>query len=63
MSTMMTRQKQTERSKRFRFLGTEAAGLVLTTMITPWLGLPIMALGAYWGWEWFQFRVKNGMRF
>ena len=63
MSTMMTKQKQVERNKRFLFLGTEAVGLGLAIWVTPWLGLPLIALGAYWGWDWFQYRAKHGMRF
>lgn len=62
MSSLTTRQ-QTEKIKRFKFLGTGAAGLAVTILMTGWLGLPIMGLSAYWGWDWFQYRLKNSMRF
>ena len=26
-------------------------------------GVPVMAAGAWLGWDWFKFRAKNGMRF
>ena len=63
MGTLMTQRNQQERKKRFLFLGAEAGGLALTVWVTPWLGLPLIVMGAYWGWDWFLFRAKNGMRF
>jgi len=62
MSSLTTRKKE-EKQKRIKFLGTEGFGLFATLFWTPWIGIPLMALGAYWGWEWFQYRVKNSMRF
>jgi hypothetical protein len=63
MGSLMTKQKQEERNKRYLFLGVEAAGLLVTLVLSPVLGIPVMAGGAYLGWRWFQFRAKNGMRF
>ncbi len=63
MSSMMTKRQEEEKKKRYLFLGAEAAGLVLSLLVTPWLGIPLMGLGAYWGWNWFKYRVKNSMRF
>ncbi|MCA9508752.1 MAG: hypothetical protein KC505_10070 [Myxococcales bacterium] len=62
MGSLLSQQKRIERNKRYLFLGVEAAG-VLMTFISPVLGIPIIAGGVYLGWQWFQFRVKNGMRF
>lgn len=63
MTSLMTKQKQEERMRRYLFLGVEGAGILLTAISTPILGIPVMAVGAYLGWRWFEFRAKNGMRF
>lgn len=63
MTTMMTKQKTIERNKRYLFLGVEGAGILTTVVLSPLIGIPLIALGAYFGWQWFDFRVKNGMRF
>ena len=54
--------KQVERKLRYAFLGAEVTGFLITYFI-PVLGIPVIAMGAYVGWRWFQFRVKNSMRF
>ena len=63
MATRVNQRKQVERNKRYLFLGVEGAGLALTAAGTPFLGVSVMAAGAYLGWKWFQFRARNGMRF
>ncbi|MEM7402491.1 MAG: hypothetical protein AAF310_00510 [Myxococcota bacterium] len=63
MATRVEQRKQVERNKRYLFLGVEGAGVVLTAVSSPVLGVPVMAAGAYLGWKWFQFRARNGMRF
>lgn len=63
MGSLMNKQKETERKKRYLFLGVEGAGMLCTYALTPLIGIPIMALGAYFGWLWFDYRAKNGMRF
>lgn len=63
MGSLMSQQKMVERKKRYLFLGVEGAGILTTVVLSPWIGLPLMALGAYFGWQWFEFRAKNGMRF
>jgi hypothetical protein len=63
MGTLMTKQKAVERNKRYLFLGVETAGILCTLTLSPLVGIPLMALGAYFGWRWFEFRAKNGMRF
>ena len=39
------------------------AGVAATALITPLLGVPVIALGGYLAWDWFRFRAKRGMRF
>jgi len=56
-------QRKVEKSKRYLFLGVEAAGILCTAFVSPFLGIPLMAAGAYFGYKWFEFRAKNGMRF
>jgi hypothetical protein len=63
MGTLITRQKQIEKNKRYLFLGVEAAGIAFSYFVSPILGIPLIAVGAYLGWKWFEFRAKNGMRF
>jgi hypothetical protein len=63
MGTLLDKRKQIERNKRYLFLGVEAAGLVCTFAWSPILGIPIIAAGIYFGWQWFLYRAKNGMRF
>ena len=63
MGSLMQRQKQVELKMRFLFLGTGTAGLLLAWSVSPWLGVPVVAIGVYLGWDWFKFRAKNGMRF
>ena len=63
MGTLMNRTKTVERNKRWLFLGVEGLGVAATFALTPWLGVPLMGLGVYFGMDWFKFRAKNGMRF
>ena len=63
MGSLMQRQKQVELKKRILFFGTESLGLFLALTVSGWLGIPLMGLGAYLGWDWFKFRARNGMRF
>lgn len=64
MTNLTSKQKTTiERNKRYLFLGVETAGVLCTFTLSPLLGIPLMAFGAYLGWRWFDFRAKNGMRF
>lgn len=63
MGSLMNQQKMIEKRKRYLFLGVEGAGLLTTYAVSAWIGVPLIALGAYFGWQWFLFRAKNGMRF
>lgn len=61
--TMLQDRKSIEKRKRYLFLGVESLGLLVTFGLTPILGVPVVAFGAYLGWLWFDYRAKNGMRF
>lgn len=59
----MADKKTVERNKRFLFLGVSGAGVATTALATAWVGLPLIGVGAFLGYDWFKYRVKNGMRF
>jgi hypothetical protein len=63
MGSLMKRTQQVEKNKRFLAIGVAGAGVAVTAALTPVFGVPLLALGAYFGWDWFKFRAKNGMRF
>lgn len=63
MGSLLSKQRQIERNKRYLFLGVEAAGLLVTFSWSWILGVPLIAGGIYLGWKWFEYRAKNGMRF
>jgi hypothetical protein len=52
-------------SKRKGLMATVATGgaVALTVIVNPVVGIIGLAGAAYLGWDWFSFRVKNGMRF
>lgn len=64
MGSLMKQTQKVEKNKRFLALGVTGAGLAITAL-TPLavIGVPVMVVGSYLGWEWFKFRAKNGMRF
>ena len=63
MSNLVERTKKVERNKRLLFIGVAGAGTVLTVTGSAFLGLIGIGAGAYLGYDWFKYRVKNGMRF
>lgn len=63
MGSLMKKSQQVEKNKRYLAIGVAGAGVAVTAILTPWLGIPVLAFGAYFGWDWFNFRAKNGMRF
>jgi hypothetical protein len=63
MGSLMKRTQEVEKNKRYLALGVGGVGVVVATVLTPVLGVPLIAAGAWFGWDWFKFRAKNGMRF
>lgn len=63
MGSLVKRTQEVERNKRYLALGVTGAGVVAAAALTPVIGIPVLAVGAYFGWDWFKFRAKNGMRF
>ncbi len=63
MGSLVKRTQQVEKNKRMLAVGVTVAGVAVTTVLTPFLGLPVIVAGAWLGWDWFKFRAKNGMRF
>lgn len=64
MGSLVKRTQQVEKNKRYLAMGVTAAGVAVTALTPIWvIGVPVMAAGAWLGWDWFKFRAKNGMRF
>lgn len=63
MGSLMKKTQQVEKNKRLLTIGVAGAGVAITLALTPVIGIPVLAAGAYFGWDWFKFRAKNGMRF
>ncbi len=60
---LMKRDTQVEKNKRYLAMGVTGVGAAVGIATTWWLGIPVVAAGAYFGWDWFKFRAKRGMRF
>jgi hypothetical protein len=64
MGSLVKRTQQVEKNKRYLAMGVTGAGVAVTALTGIWvIGVPVMAAGAWLGWDWFKFRAKNGMRF
>jgi hypothetical protein len=63
MGTLVERDKLVEKRKRYLFFGVAGAGLVAGLGVTWILGLPVLGVATYLGFDWFKFRAKRGMRF
>lgn len=63
MGSLMKRDQRVEKNKRYLAMGVTGAGVAAAVVLTPWIGVPLVAAGAYLGWDWFKFRAKRGMRF
>ena len=62
MGSLMKRDQKVERNKRYLFLGVTGLGAAVC-LSAPIIGVPVIAAGAYLGYDWFKFRAKRGMRF
>jgi hypothetical protein len=64
MGSLVKRTQQVEKNKRYLAMGVTGAGVAVTALTGVWvIGVPVIAAGAWLGWDWFKFRAKNGMRF
>ncbi|MFH1808208.1 MAG: hypothetical protein ABIJ09_05670 [Pseudomonadota bacterium] len=63
MGTLVERDKMVERRKRYLFVGVAGVGLVAGAGLTWILGVPLLGVASYLGFDWFKFRAKRGMRF
>ena len=63
MSTFLTERKKVERNKRYLFLGSSAAGIFFAITGSTFLAAVGIGAGAFFGYKWFDYRAKNGMRF
>ena len=63
MGTLMKRDQDQEKRKRYLFLGTTIAGVAAGVGLSWILGAPLLIAGGIIGVDWFRFRAKRGMRF
>ena len=63
VSSIVQRNKVVAKRKGTIAAATAVAGGVLVVANAPILGVVGLAGAAYLAWDWFSFRVKNGMRF
>lgn len=63
VESLVQRDVALEKRKRYLFLGVTGVGLVAGGGLSWIVGLPLLAVGAGLGLDWFRFRAKRGMRF
>jgi hypothetical protein len=63
MGSLVKQTQKVEKNKRYLAVGVTAVGVAAAITTTAFLGVPILAVGAYLGYDWFKFRAKHGMRF
>ena len=63
MSSLVQRNKVVAKRKGAVAAATAVAGAALVVANAPILGVIGLAGGLYLAYDWFSFRVKNGMRF
>lgn len=62
MGSLMKQDRNTAKKKGAWALVTTVAGVGLS-VAAPWLGVPVVGVGLYLGYDWFMYRAKRGMRF
>ncbi|MEO8840828.1 MAG: hypothetical protein ABI591_08605 [Kofleriaceae bacterium] len=63
MSSLVQRNKVVAKRKGAMAAATGAVGAAVIVAGAPIIGALGIAGAAYLAWDWFSFRVKNGMRF
>lgn len=63
MGSLMKQDRSTASKKGALALATTVAGVGLWAAATPILGVPVVGLGIYLGYDWFMYRARRGMRF
>ena len=63
VSSLVQRNKVVAKRKGAMAAATAVGGAVIVAAGAPVLGVIGLAGAAYLAWDWFSFRVKNGMRF
>lgn len=63
MGSIVQRNKEVARRKGVAAALTGVGGLMLSVTGAPVLGLPVIVLGAYFGYDWFMYRARHGMKF
>lgn len=62
MGSLVQRNKVVARRKGI-LAAAAAGGGVMLAVASPLLGVVGLAGAAYLGWDWLQYRIKNGLRF
>jgi hypothetical protein len=62
-SSLVQRNKVVAKRKGMLAAVTAGGAVAAFAIINPVVGVLGLAGAAYFGWDWFSFRVKNGMRF
>lgn len=63
VSSLVQRNKVVAKRKGAVAAATAGGAAVVAVVASPVIGVVGLGVAAYLAWDWFSFRVKNGMRF
>ncbi len=63
MGSLMKTNKDTAKKKGVLAAVTAVGGVALCASGALVLGVPVLAVGGYLGWDWFMYRARHVMRF